>query len=319
MSRAFSTPLMRWIDSYAAADPAADADETIDWLRVLPFIVLHVSCLAVIWVGFSWTALWIALASYSIRMFGITAAYHRYFSHRSFKTSRAMQFILAVLGNASTQRGPLWWAAHHRHHHRSAETSTDIHSPVERGFWWSHLGWFLARGSFRTRLERISDYAKFPELKFLDRFDWVVPVLFALALYALGELLATYQPALGTDGWQILVWGFSIATIALFHVTFCINSLAHIFGKRRYETKDNSRNNFVLAVLTFGEGWHNNHHFFAGSARQGFFWWEIDFTWYLLKMLSWMGLVWDLRLAPAHIVAGRPCQPLIVAQSETAG
>lgn len=303
MTRKPVAALLHWFDSHAANDSASDDDQRIDWLRVLPFILLHLSCLAVLWVGFSWTAVWVALASYAVRMLGITAGYHRYFSHRAYKTSRVMQFILAVSGNASTQRGPLWWAAHHRHHHSASDLPTDSHSPVQHGFWWSHVGWFLARGSFRTRFERVADYAKFPELRFLDRFDWLVPALYALCLYGLGEWLAAYRPELGTNGLQILVWGFSISTIALFHLTFSVNSLAHILGTRRYATRDNSRNNFLLALFTFGEGWHNNHHFFSASVRQGFFWWQLDVTYYLIKTLSWLGLVWELRVPPARVKA----------------
>jgi len=247
------------------------------------------------------TALWVALASYALRMFAITAFYHRYFSHRTYKTSRAMQFAFALIGSACVQRGPLWWAAHHRHHHRHADTELDVHSPRQLGFWRSHMGWFMTRGAFRTNAAAVPDLAKFPELRWLDRFDVVVPVLYAAALFGLGAWLQRTHPELGTSGGQLLVWGFFISTIVLFHVSVTINSLAHGWGTRRFETRDDSRNNALLALLTFGEGWHNNHHHFPGSARQGLRWWEIDLSYYGLRTLALFGLVWDLKPMPARL------------------
>ena len=297
----------RWIDAGVApeeADPALDG--RIDWLRALPFLGLHLGCLAVAWVGVSATALWVALALYAVRMFAITGFYHRYFSHRTFRASRPVQFAFAVLGASSVQRGPLWWAAHHRHHHVHADAPADPHSP-RHGFWRSHVGWFLTRGAFRTDTSRIGDLMKFPELRWLDRYDTVVPLALAALLYGLGEALARWAPGLGTDGLQLLVWGFFVSTVLLFHATVTINSLAHRIGSRRYATRDDSRNNWWLALLTFGEGWHNNHHFFPGSARQGFRWWEVDLTWYGLRGLQALGLVRDLKPVPAWVIAkGQP-------------
>jgi stearoyl-CoA desaturase (delta-9 desaturase) len=293
--------LMRWFDTQAeeALDPT-QADR-IDWVRVLPFIGLHLACLGVIWVGFSWFAFWTALSLYGVRMFAITGFYHRYFSHRSFKTSRTIQFIFAVIGASAVQRGPLWWAAHHRHHHRTADTIEDLHSPVTHSFLRSHMGWFLTRAGFGTNWKAIPDLARFPELRWLDRYDVVVPVFLAVGLYGLGAWLKVAHPMLGTSGPQLLVWGFFISTIFLFHAAVTINSLAHRFGSRRYATRDNSRNNFWLAVLTFGEGWHNNHHFFPGSARQGFRWWEVDLTFYVLRAMAAVGLVRDLKSVPTGL------------------
>ena len=297
----------RWIDAGVAAEEADPAlDGRIDWLRALPFLGLHLGCLAVAWVGVSATALWVALALYAVRMFAITGFYHRYFSHRTFRASRPVQFAFAVLGASSVQRGPLWWAAHHRHHHVHADAPADPHSP-RHGFWRSHVGWFLTRGAFRTDTSRIGDLMKFPELRWLDRYDTVVPLALAALLYGLGEALARWAPGLGTDGLQLLVWGFFVSTVLLFHATVTINSLAHRIGSRRYATRDDSRNNWWLALLTFGEGWHNNHHFFPGSARQGFRWWEIDLTWYGLRGLQALGLVRDLKPVPAWVIAkGQP-------------
>ncbi len=296
--------LRRWVDTGSdTAEPDPAEARRIDWARALPFLGMHLACLGVLWVGVSWTAVLVAALLYAVRMFAITAFYHRYFSHRTFRTSRPVQFLFAAIGAASVQRGPLWWAAHHRNHHRHADRPEDLHSPHAHGFWRSHVGWFLTREGFRTDWARIPDLARYPELRWLDRFDTVVPLLLAVALFALGELLARVAPALGTDGWQLLVWGFFVSTVVLFHATFTINSLAHRFGRRRFPTRDDSRNNLWLALLTFGEGWHNNHHFFPGTARQGFHWWEIDPTWYGLRLMAALGLVHDLKPVPAWVLA----------------
>ncbi|HBD21015.1 MAG TPA: acyl-CoA desaturase [Arenimonas sp.] len=295
--------IVLWFDTSAA--PTRDGDpDRIDWLRVLPFIGLHLACLGVFWVGFSWFAFWMAVALYAARMFAITGFYHRYFSHKAFRTSRPVQFAFALLGAASVQRGPLWWAAHHRHHHRHADTDLDVHSP-RHGFWRSHMGWFLTPRGFRTDFDAIKDLVRFPELRLLDRFDILVPALLAVGLYALGSWLESAHPGLGTNGPQLLVWGFFVSTIVLFHVTVTINSLSHRWGSRRFATRDDSRNNALLALLTFGEGWHNNHHHYPGSARQGFAWWELDLTYLGLRAMALLGLVSDLRPVPAALRTAR--------------
>ena len=295
--------LLAWIDSSRYASSAAD-ERRIDWLRILPFIGLHLACLAVFWVGVSPIAVAAFVFSYLLRMFAITAFYHRYFAHRAFKTSRPMQFLFALVGAASTQRGPLWWAAHHREHHRHADQPEDPHTP-HHGFFWSHMGWFLSRQHFSTDEKRIPDLVKYPELRWLDRFALAVPVAYAVVWFALGAVLERTAPGLGTSAWQMLIWGYFLSTVVLIHATLTINSLAHVWGKRRYATKDDSRNNFWLALLTLGEGWHNNHHHFPGSARQGFYWWEIDLSFYALKVMSWLGLVWDLKPVPEPIREAR--------------
>ncbi|WP_240624033.1 acyl-CoA desaturase [Ahniella affigens] len=279
----------------------------IDWVRVVPFIGLHVTAIVgVCLVGASWIAVGVAVLLYALRMFAITGFYHRYFSHKTFRTSRPMQFLMALLGASSVQRGPLWWAAHHRNHHRHSDTEHDVHSPVTKGFWFAHMGWFLTRAGFRTDWSVIPDWKKFWELKLIDRFDVFIAIGLAWILFWLGGFLQTHYPELGTSRSQMLIWGFFVSTVVLFHCTVTINSLAHQFGKRRYRTRDHSRNNLWLALITFGEGWHNNHHHFPGSARQGFYWWEVDITYYGLKMLSWLGLVWDLKPVPAELrLAGR--------------
>ena len=301
--------IARWFDSWAGVDHEAlvDCDQPqakVEWVRIAPFVVLHMACLGVIWVGISWIAVMVAVALYVVRMFAITAFYHRYFSHRSFKTSRAGQFLFGVLGSSAVQRGPLWWAAHHREHHRSSDEPGDPHSPMQRGFWWSHIGWITARVNFPTRIDRVRDLARFPELRFLDRFDTLVPVLCGGALYGVGEVLRLRAPSLGTSGAQLLVWGV-ISTVVLFHATFTINSLAHLFGSRRFATTDTSRNNPLLALITLGEGWHNNHHHYPGATRQGFLWWEYDFSYYGLVVLRLLGIIWDLNPVPARVLAQR--------------
>lgn len=291
-----------WVDSGGAALECDEARaDRIDWIRAAPFVALHLACLGVLWVGVSPVALVVAGAMYAVRMFALTGFYHRYFSHKTFRTSRAVQFVFAAIGAACVQRGPLWWASHHRNHHRHADTARDSHSPNVHGFLWSHMGWFLTPRAFRADLERVPDLAKYPELRWLDRYDIAVPALLAVALYFLGVVLQHVAPHWHTSGGQMLVWGFFISTVVLFHATVTINSLAHRFGSRRFATRDDSRNNVWLALLTFGEGWHNNHHFFPGSARQGFRWWEVDLTWYGLKLMALLGLVHDLKPVPAWV------------------
>src|SRR5512146_568079 len=267
---------------------AVDLDRT-DWIRSIPFFAVHLVALAtVILTPFSWSLLGLALASYAFRLFGVTAGYHRYFSHRSYRTSRGFQLVLAVLGATATQKGPLWWAAHHRDHHRFSDTPDDIHSPVQRGFWWSHVGWIVARRWAATKTERITDFASFPELRWLDRFHLVPVIAYAAAMWAIGGVPA-------------LLWGYFVSTVLLWHGTFLVNSLAHVFGRRRYETGDASRNSLLIAIVTLGEGWHNNHHHYQSTANQGWFWWEIDVTWYILRALAALGIVSRLRTPPIAV------------------
>lgn len=301
-NRSLMRNILRWFDSWAGADEELTSTE-FNWVRVLPFIALHLACLAAFFIDVSTTAIVVCLGLFWLRLFAITAFYHRYFSHRSYKTNRFWQFIFALLGNMSAQRGPLWWAAHHRAHHQHADTEEDLHSPVQRGFWWSHAGWFTCDASFRTQLHRIKDFARFPELRWLDRYDAFAPALLVALLYGGGELLAHYQPQLNTNGVQLVIWGFFISTVMLFHATVTINSLGHIWGSKRFNTNDESRNNPFLALLTLGEGWHNNHHRWAVSCRQGFYWWELDITWMILKAMSWVGIVRELNPVPAHVLA----------------
>ena len=306
--RSWRRALMQVFDSHAIGpapdyDPDAPIKHKFHLIDAMPLLIMHAACLTVIWVGWSWIAVGVAVALYLVRMFAITGFYHRYFSHKSFKTNRFWQFLFAIAGNTAAQRGPLWWAAHHRHHHKHSDDEADIHSPSQHGLFWAHMGWVCSRHAAPCHLKNVKDFAKFPELVFLDRFDKIVPLALAFGMFGLGALLEAVAPQLGTNGWQMLVWGFVISTTVLFHGTFTINSLTHvpIFGKPRFDTGDTSHNSLLLALITLGEGWHNNHHFFPASCRQGFFWWEIDITWYMLKIMSWIGIVSDIRPPPASV------------------
>jgi stearoyl-CoA desaturase (delta-9 desaturase) len=259
------------------------------WLASVPFFAAHAVALATPFLArFEWRWAALAAGTYAVRLFAITAGYHRYFSHRAFRTSRAFQLVLAVLGASAAQKGPLWWAAHHRDHHRYSDGPEDIHSPLRRGFWWSHVGWILARRYDATKLDRVKDLARFPELRFVDRYTHVAPIVLAIGLFLAG-------------GWPALLWGFFVSTVVLWHATFTINSLAHVIGRRRYDTADGSRNSLALALLTFGEGWHNNHHFWPSTANQGFFWWEIDVSYAVLRVLAALRVVRDLRRPPPNV------------------
>ena len=305
------TPLIRAIDSDYFPDGAEkvrEMPERFEYSRAVPFIILHLGCLGVIWAGWSWAAVITAMVLYFTRMFAVTAIYHRYFCHRAYHTSRATQFLFALFGLTAVQRGPLWWASVHRHHHRHSDDEHDVHSPGMKGFLWSHIGWLTSSRNFPTDYDRVKDLAKYPELVFLNRFDLIGPALLFAALYGFGAALEAYAPSLGTSPWQMVIWGFFISTTVLFHATCTINSLTHCFGKKRFETGDDSRNSLLLALLTLGEGWHNNHHHFQSSARQGFFWWEIDISYYAIRLLGAFGLVWDIKGVPARVYDKAPLE-----------
>jgi len=282
--------------------PDGSQGETIDWARAIPFSLIHFACLAVIWVGWSWPAVAMAAFLYALRVFTLTAFYHRYFSHRTFKTGRITQFIFGWIGCTSIQRGPLWWAAHHRHHHTHSDDPEDLHSPRQKGLLMAHIGWFLTPKAEPTNWRLIPDFARYPEMRWLDRFDLVPPALLIALLYGLGELLSFQAPGLGCTGLQMVAW-FFVSTVAVYHVTYLVNSATHLIGSRRFQTKDDSRNSMVIALLTFGEGWHNNHHYYPNSVRQGFYWWEIDISYYILKFMATFGLVWELRPVPERVLA----------------
>jgi stearoyl-CoA desaturase (delta-9 desaturase) len=269
----------------------ADDNEHDDIIypSAIPFVLVHLACFAALWVGVTWQAIAICIALYWLRIFAIGAGYHRLFSHRAYSTSRPFQFVLAFLAQSSAQKSVLWWASKHRHHHLHSDTEVDVHSPRHKGFIYSHLGWIFSRKHDLADFEKVADLMRYPELMWLHKYELLPAVL----LGAFCFLVA---------GWSGLVVGFFWSTVLVYHATFCINSLAHVSGSTRYVTGDDSRNNWLLAVFTMGEGWHNNHHAFQSSVRQGFRWWEIDPTYYLLRALSWLGLVWDLRTPPEPVL-----------------
>lgn len=268
---------------------ARSPDERINWIKSIPFLLVHVLAVGVVFFEFSWKYVALCVGLYYVRMFFLTSTYHRYFAHRSYKMGRVMQFLMAFGAATTAQKGPLWWAGHHRNHHRYSDEERDVHSP-KKGFWWSHVGWILCSKYDETPIERIQDFAKFPELRWLNKYHLVPPITLGTAVFLV-------------FGWAGVFY-FLLSTVILWHGTFVINSLAHVFGRRRYVTTDTSRNSLILALITCGEGWHNNHHYYQSTTNQGFFWWEIDITYYILRVMSWFGLVKDIR-TPSKAVLTR--------------
>ena len=273
----------------------------------ISFIIVHLLPLGALFTGATWFDWALCAFLYFFRMFWVTGGYHRYFSHKSYRTSRFFQFIIAFMAQTSAQKGALWWAAHHRHHHRHSDTPEDPHSMKLYGFWYSHVGWIVGPDYKETDYKTIGDYAKYPELVWLNKYYLVPPLMLAIGVTALGAWVNGGSAALmfTHHGLSTLFIGFFLSTVILYHGTFSINSIMHKFGNQRYESGDESKNSLWLALLTLGEGWHNNHHYYEVASRQGFFWWEIDITWYILKMMSWTGLVWDLKDVPDHIKHSR--------------
>ena len=278
----------------SSAEPAVDRDSATDivYPSTIPFIIVHLVCFAAIWTGVTMEAVAIGIGLYWLRIFAIGAGYHRYFSHRAYETSRIFQFFLAALAQSTSQKSVLWWAANHRDHHLHSDTELDVHSPRQTGFIYSHVGWIFSRGQDTMNVNRIADFAKYPELMWLHRYEQVPAVVLAIICLAVA-------------GWPGLIVGFFWSTVAVYHGTFSINSLAHLVGRRRYITGDDSRNNWLLAIITMGEGWHNNHHAYQSSARQGFYWWEYDPTFYILTLLERLGLVWNLKRPTAEVMQNR--------------
>ncbi len=266
----------------------AEHDDII-YPSAIPFVLVHLACFGAFWTGVTWQAVALGVTLYWVRIFAIGAGYHRYFSHKAYSTSRVFQFVLAFLAQTTTQKSVLWWAAKHRHHHLHSDTEEDVHSPRHTGFFYAHLGWIFARRHDVADLVKVADLARYPELMWLHKYEQVPSIMLAIACYLIA-------------GWPGLFVGFVWSTVAVYHATFCINSLAHVHGRVRYVTGDDSRNNWLLAIITMGEGWHNNHHAYQSSVRQGFRWWEYDPTYYLLRALSWLGLVWDLKMPPREVV-----------------
>jgi stearoyl-CoA desaturase (delta-9 desaturase) len=281
----------------APASRSRAPDERVNVRSSIPFVLVHFVPFLAIFTGVTEKVVVLAFVTFAVRMFFITAGYHRYFSHRSYRMGRVAQFVMAFGGTMCAQKGPLWWAAHHRNHHQYADSDLDAHSP-QRGFWWSHVGWILCDKYGESRHDNIRDFAKYPELRFLDKHDWIGPWTLGVLCFLIG-------------GWSGLLIGFFASTVVLWHVTFTVNSLAHVFGRRAYDTPDTSRNNVFIAIATAGEGWHNNHHRYPFAARQGFRWWQIDVTYYVLRGLAALGIVRDLRPVPAEVIAEARRQPRV--------
>ncbi|MDZ8119313.1 acyl-CoA desaturase [Pontiella agarivorans] len=271
----------------------------------IPLLFMHLACAGVFFVPGGWPAFFIFVLMYVLHVFALTAGYHRYFSHKTYQTSRTFQFVLALLGTTAAQRDPLWWASHHRMHHMNSDTEDDVHSPRHHGFWWAHIGWVMNRQLCETDLNRVKDFSKYPELLWLNRHPYIPAFALAILLLGAGSVLNLLFPTLGVSGWQFVFYGFFLSTVAVYHVTFCINSVAHLHGRRRYDVADDSRNNWVLGLVAMGEGWHNNHHRYAVSTRQGFQWWEIDLSYWILRALQRVGLVWGIREPPRSVLTER--------------
>ena len=260
-------------------------------LQITIFWSIQASALLVFFVPFSWALVGLWAASHFIRAIGLTLAFHRYFAHRSFQMNRVARFVWAFIGTAAMQKGPLWWAGHHVNHHRYADRDGDPHSPAISGFYYAHIGWFLND----TKYDRlpptnpvVRDFSKAPEIAWLEQCFWAPPLMFAVALFLIG-------------GWPYFIWGFATPTMTLAHATFAINTVNHLWGSRRFETHDDSRNNAVTAFFSAGEGWHNNHHRYQRAARNGFYWWEVDITWYVIRAMAAVSLAWNIQEVPTRI------------------
>lgn len=283
----------------STASSAPASPRRIAWRESIPVFAIHLGWLAVFYTGVSWPAVIAAVVVYWAQIFGVSAGYHRYFSHRTFRTSRLFQFVLGWLGAMSAQMGPLWWASFHRRHHAHPDQPQDVHSPRQMGFFWAHMGWILDRANLKSDPRFVRDWEKVKEIRWLDRTHWLPPLSLITVLALTGFGLQRNRPDWGADPIQMVVWGFFVATFFCHQVTFCVNSLAHTVGRRRFETADDSRNLWWLALLTNGEGWHNNHHRFPASERHGMRWWEWDLTHYILRGFEKLGVVRDLRTFPS--------------------
>ena len=263
------------------------------FISIIVFWTVQVSAVLAVLVPFSWAMAGLWAVSHFLRAIGLTLSFHRYFAHRTFQMNRAARFVWALIGTAAMQKGPLWWAGHHVNHHKFADREGDPHSPAITGFYHAHIGWFL-NDARHDRLEAtnpvLRDFSSAPEIVWLDRYHFVPPLALAVGLFLSGGL-------------QWLVWGFCVPTVTLAHSTFAINTVNHMFGSRRFDTIDDSRNNVLTAFFAAGEGWHNNHHRYQRAARNGFFWWEFDPTWYVIKLMAAVGLAWDVQAVPARIYA----------------
>ena len=271
----------------------------ISWFIVLIVATITLLPFTALTTYVAWGSILLLLSSYALRVFCLTACYHRLLSHKAYKTSRVFRFIMTFICCTAMQGGPLWWASRHRHHHINSDQSNDRHSAEQFGFWHSHMLWFMYKENLRAEYHLVRDLYNAPELRLLERFWYVCPLVMVALLLGGGY----WVTGAWSGAWNAVVWGFCVPAFFVNHATYFVNSLTHLFGRVRYRTADSSRNNWLVAVTTFGEGWHNNHHRYAGSARQGHAWYELDITYMLLKVLSWLRIVRDLRPVPQRILA----------------
>lgn len=271
-----------------------ERDEKIDVLHSIPFFIVHaIGIVGPFFTGISKVAVVVALSLYFIRMFFVTGIGHRYFSHKSYRVMvcpKVTQGLMAFLFTTCVQKGAVWWASHHRHHHKHSDKPEDVHSRKLRGLYWSHIGWILCPKYHSTNEKLVGDLKKYPELMFFERFHLLGPVVLAVLCAILGLWLG---PQWGTSWIQMLVVGFFTSTVLLWHGTFAINSFAHMIGSQRFNTGDESRNSFFLAILTLGEGWHNNHHHAQNREAQALMWWEypFDVTHCIIRIAELAGFV----------------------------
>lgn len=264
-----------------------------DWTFIVVLIAIHVGALfAFLPSNFSWTAVGLALLLHWITGgLGITLGWHRMLTHRSFKTPKWLEYFLVFCGSLACEGGVIWWVGLHRNHHLHSDTELDQHNS-QKGFWWSHMGWMMHETPAESEIEKLTkDINADPFYRFLDDYFFPMQIVFGVLLYLIG-------------GWPIVVWGIFVRLVLVYHCTWFVNSATHKFGYKTYESDDQSTNCWWVALLTYGEGWHNNHHAFPQSARHGLQWWEIDTTWMMVQFLKTLGLADKIRLpSPQQIAA----------------
>ncbi|HEY3826486.1 MAG TPA: fatty acid desaturase [Bryobacteraceae bacterium] len=262
--------------------------EGLNWPSVIAFGLLHVGALAALFM-FSWRNFLAAVFIYWIATgLGISMGYHRLHTHRGYKCPLWLEYFFAVCGTLSLEGGPIFWVAVHRIHHQKSDQSGDPHSPRHGGFFWSHVGWIMFGEGNHSNTRMLSKYA--PDLAkhrfyvWLNNWHWLPLAVLGVILLAIG-------------GWPLMLWGVCVRTVFGLHATWLVNSATHMWGARRFATRDDSRNNWWVAAITFGEGWHNNHHAHPTSIRHGLAWYEIDHSWILVNILKRLGLAYDLKVA----------------------
>ena len=267
----------------------------ISYSNATRIILFHLSVVLVFISGYSFTALITFLVLFLVRLFVITGFFHRYYSHRSYQTSRWFQFLLTFIGTSAGQQGPLSWATSHITHHQHADAEDDPHSPVLNSGFYAHIGWLLQKDALSTNDKIVKPFTKYPEIVFLDRYHYIGTTSLIISLALLGMLLSEHYPELGTSALQLVSWGFILSTLLILHGACLVNSVGHLYGYRRFKTKDNSHNVWWLFPLTLGDNWHNNHHHAPKSASFSYAWWEVDIIYLCILILEKLGLVWNVK------------------------